>query len=973
MLLCMSARTAIKYRFVSCFILIVFACAFLSVSTASGSQLSLHSVGPYRHVKHTKRKNNSLSEKKANALFLKTSRLTRRKLPLPNSSARVIVSAIPPDQVKWADDAADVPQKSLGQNWPEGTLTATASIVPTSINVNPKSPRIFAGMKNIQIVVHLMNRSSVAQRILFSQLRLMTNDQDNTPWFFILPLSALPDVIPPNGQAQQMFRVDTFDDTPFAQYHLLPQVTYVPATADLLQNGGFEQMGKINKQPQHSTAGADLPAGWDIPADAPANSEVAAIKSSSSYSALSTRIADWKDFTKLVVDNTTRIPAQGTGLLEAAHGSAGVVAEQVLKTIVPGRRYIAGVDAWGSGNIHIELLDQTGKSVGGQDRHLLPGSWRGRTITFQASKATASGKLSLFAESQKSWWDNAFCVPLDQVRRAAAEPVSLVISSPAAITKAVAYMGEDRQTEGDWIGKYGQYAFILCGMSAPEDMVGGQVRPLKCDWADMQKVYADETIRVSGKGNLRYAAWTGNPNDVQPRHYIDMPLRQGWDQVRALDNPQWGYRTSASWDDHGEVYEWGPDLYIRLRMPPGVWRVSYHFLDWNYSNSYNPRNYRLAFLDPKGAEICTARVLPPQHGTGIYKVFRVQGGRDIVLRVRKDFSLNAIIAGIFVDPLVPARGPVPQISGVTGVAASQLADATKKWRNAASSVAGFPGEANALQEYRNVLVASVGREAAARTLTKLGDQWFSDGEFWRSALAYQAVPLAAGLTPQQREKINEDRALQFRIVFPRYAVRKINEAILTLNSLPNTEKLTATRALATRLFDVAIKDHTDSNGLQRLPMLLAKAGDDALETDLGYNGLTATECAKKLAIAERMTWYTSGWEDVANEGKRFWPTLAEKQKAGLGAGFFADHIVHPLGVLAQSDHAYLDQSVVLVNDFVRANPGTDAAGFAQYELATIYYQQGQNDQVSGICNAVISQHPDSRPAALCRQLLKSGH
>jgi len=248
--------------------------------------------------------------------------------------------------------------------------------------------------------------------------------------------------------------------------------------------------------------------------------------------------------------------------------------------------------------------------------------------------------------------------------------------------------------------------------------------------------------------------------------------------------------------------------------------------------------------------------------------------------------------------------------------------------------------------------------------------WFSDGEFWRSALAYQAVPLAAGLTPQQREKINEDRALQFRIVFPRYAVRKINEAILTLNSLPNTEKLTATRALATRLFDVAIKDHTDSNGLQRLPMLLAKAGYDALETDLGYNGLTATERAKKLAIAERSTWYTSGWEDVANEGKRFWPTLAEKQKAALGAGFFADHIVHPLGILAQSDHSYLEQSVALVNDFVKANPKTEAAGFAQFELAKIYFQQGQKDQAALICNKLTIDYPNSPLSSLGKELLK---
>ena len=975
MLLRISNLTTTKLHIVRCSFFSVFAGAFLFASIASGSPLPSHGGGSYRHVKQKHRKNGGVFGVQAITQHLKISRSTKSKLSLPNLLIGKIDNAVPPDQVKWADDAADIPQKSLAQNWPEGALAATVSILPSNVGVDTKPAHFTTGMKNVRVVIHLMNKSSVAQRILFSQLRLLRNEKENTPWFFILPLSALPDVIPPHGQAQQVFRVDTFDDTPSGQYKLLPQISYAPATADLLQNGGFEQNGRISQVQLSlmSSTSINSATAWDIPADAPANSDVVTIKSSSSYAALSTRIADWNDFTKLASDNTFRIPSQGAGLLEATHGSAGVVAEQTLKSIVPGKRYIVGVDSWGGTNIHLELLNQLGKPVGDQYRSFLAGCWRSRTFTFQASKSTATGKLSLLADSQKSYWDNAFCVPLDQLRRAAAKPVSLVISSPAATTKAVAYMGEDRQTKGDWIGRYGQYAFILCGMSAPEDMVGGQVRPLKCDWADMDKVYADDTIRVSGKGTLRYASWTGNPNDVQPRHWIDMPLRQGWDQVRALDNPQWGYRTSASWDDHGEVYEWGPDLYIRLRMPPGVWRVSYHFLDWNYSNSYNPRNYRLAFLDPKGTEICTARVLPPQHGVGVYKVFRVQGGRDVVLRVRKDFSLNAIIAGIFVDPLLPEHGPSAQITEVIGPAGKRLAAATKKWRIAANSVVGFDRETAALQQYRNVLVASVGRDIAARTLTKLGDQWFNDGEFWRAAVAYETVPLATNLTPLQEEKIDENRALRFRTVFPRYAIRKVNEAIAALNSLPGPEKLSEKRAMAARLFDVAIKDHTDSHGLQRLPMLLAKAGYDALEANSGYNSMTATERAKKLAIAERMTWYTSGWDDVVNEGKRFWPTLTEKQKAALGAGFYADHIVHPYGILAQSDHSYLDKSVEMVTAFVKENPGTDAAAFAQYELAKVYYQQGQNDQVHNLCDQVISEHPNSRPSTLCKALLTQIH
>ena len=877
--------------------------------------------------------------------------------PLPASAAPFAATPAP-DQVEWADDASDVPEKSLAKDWPVGAVESTAE-------VEKMGGVMAAGVKEIRVGLHLVNHSAAAQRILLTGLRFQVGGRDNTPWFFVLPLTGLPADIPAQGRADQEFRVDTFSDTPPGAYRIMPEVVCLAASADLLYEGEFEKIGMSYPR----VAKDAITGGWVVPADAAPSAQATVVKAAMPYAALSQQIAGWKDFDSLFTDDARHIAAQGAGLLEVKNTNGNAL-EQTVADLTPGQRYIAGADTWNGQSLHVELRDAANKSIGGQDRGYFPACWRGRTISFRASKTTASGQLSLSGQGT-TWWDNAFFAPEKALRRAA--PHSAALTLAVQPVSDVSYLGQDTDTQGNWTGKYGHYAFILCGMSAPEDMVGGQVKPLKCDYADMSHVYADETIRVSGPDTLRYASWTGAPRDAAPRHWIDMPMRLGFDRQQALDNPQWGYRTSASQDDHGETYAWGPDLYFRLRMPPGEWRVSYYFLDPNFGNTANPRTYRLAFLDTKGQEICTARVLPPWHGQGVYKVFRVRGGRDVVLRIRKDFSINAIIAGVFVDPLTPQIAPPAQAAGITGAGAQRLKIAVRQWRNAAQAVDGFAGEVSALDLYRDALLSTLGRDRAKKTLDALGDRWFADGEYWRAAIIYGILPPASSSPPLEIAQQDEYRAVQFRSVFSRYAARRIGEAVAALKTLPPDRQQAAMRSMAARFFDVAIKDHTDSHGLQRLPMILAKTAYDTLESEVGYDRMTATERAKKLAIAERMTWYTIGWDDVVNEALRFWPTLTEKQKAMLGPGFFADHVIQPLGVLAQSDPSALDKATRLVNDFAKTNPNTDAAAFAQYQLAAIEYQQGKNDQARTLCSAVIIQRPKTNPAFLCKTLLDKIH
>lgn len=212
---------------------------------------------------------------------------------------------------------------------------------------------------------------------------------------------------------------------------------------------------------------------------------------------------------------------QGDGLLEA-ESSGGSVAEQAIKSLKAGERYIAGADSWGTTRLRIEPLDGAGASLGFAERFQSVANWRTSIIRFVAPPKSAFGKVTLRANG-KTWWDNVFLTPENAIRRVKFTPTILkVADSEKSRTGAVVYLLNDRDTQGDWTGKYGNYAFILSAMSAPRDMVGGQVKPIKCDFRDWTKTFKNETIRVRGEGELRYTGWTGNPRDPEPRHWIDL-------------------------------------------------------------------------------------------------------------------------------------------------------------------------------------------------------------------------------------------------------------------------------------------------------------------------------------------------------------------------------------------------------------------------------------------------------------------
>jgi len=857
-----------------------------------------------------------------------------------------------PAQAQWDQDSKSGPQTLLDRQWPAGELKARLEVVSTAkpeAAAVPTTPTARAGSKAIEIVLRLSNPTEAGQRVLLSAVRALNGKSDSTARFWSLPLSSLPTTIPAHGEAEQRLRLDTFDDTPSGAYSLEPVVLAVPVADDLLANGGWEEA---------------TPKSWELAAGA------SVVDSAAPLSEASNQTSDWTDFSKLSFSNDRRTTTQGQKLLEA-NGEA--VGSQTLGSLAPGERYVAGVDSWGGRRLRVDILDAASTSLASQERTFSGvwwmdnvGNWRGRVLGFQLPAKAVAVKLSLLGNAGKSWWDNAFLVREKDIRRAAFEAAPLSVAAPAAPEAPVKYLGEDTGTQGDWIGKYGQYASILCAMSSPRDMVGGAVKPIKSD-RDLQKNYANETVHARSQAELRYSSWTANPGDPETRHWIELNAMRT-DDRRALDNPQWGQRTYASWDEHGEMHPndaKGNDLFVKLRLPPGQWRASFYFIDWDWWYTAVPRNHRLAFLDDAGRETCTARVT--NFGQGIYKVFQVAGGRDVTMRIRKDFSVTVVLSGIFLDRISPQIEPQVQVA-IPEVNAAQLQNAVQQWRQAASAVAGFDAEEKALRGYAQVLLQA-DRVQAASALEKLGDAWFAVGEYWRAGLAYDLMPRDPNLAEGDISE-PEKRALQFRAVFPRYAQSKLRQALEVLAKLPPEDRLSDTRDLASSIFDAAIEDHSDSNGMERVPMLLAKTAYDDLEKQVGYANLKASERARLLAIAERSTWYSTGWSEVATEAQRFWPTLNEKQRAQLGPGFFADHVVRPLGVAAQKDNALFDKAIALVYALANAQPDAEATGFAQHALAEIYAQRGQADKARELCQAIIARGENSRPATLAKGLLK---
>jgi hypothetical protein len=210
---------------------------------------------------------------------------------------------------------------------------------------------------------------------------------------------------------------------------------------------------------------------------------------------------------------------------------------------------------------------------------------------------------------------------------------------PCVYSTNAAYLGEDWRTLGDWTGRYGLQDGILCSLAAPGDHNVG--------WGWRDFIDPHMGAHHAGGDSLRYWIASNQVKTADPRCPYSTVV---------------GYRRIGEWDDHGEAYPMsydGPDVWIAVGLPDGVFRVSIYFCDYNgHSSAERNRDYLLE-LKPyvtnsaewdKQPTLAQCRV--HDFWGGVYKSFIVTGAGKYHFKIGRNHSFNTMCNAVFVDRLV---------------------------------------------------------------------------------------------------------------------------------------------------------------------------------------------------------------------------------------------------------------------------------------------------------------------------------
>ncbi len=252
------------------------------------------------------------------------------------------------------------------------------------------------------------------------------------------------------------------------------------------------------------------------------------------------------------------------------------------------------------------------------------------------------------------------------------------------------WVGVDEETGGDWVGRYGSYAYILAGYQVNYE--GG---PYQVPWNPGHDV--GDTCE-----GLGYEVYTGNLGESPYAPPLD-PARSYWitataayvdvDDVLKLPDgtlptdPNTGGVVVPTWDDHGEAYacwqhasppdsrtfpdEPQPGLYLDLTIPAGSYYLSIYAVDLGYYN----RTQTYTLFDSEGNQLGGPYTLEEFKEEGAYITFYVEFNEEttVTLRVTEEptdqsglwnpkncgLAINAVIGGVFLDRLCDITGHTP--------------------------------------------------------------------------------------------------------------------------------------------------------------------------------------------------------------------------------------------------------------------------------------------------------------------------
>jgi len=211
------------------------------------------------------------------------------------------------------------------------------------------------------------------------------------------------------------------------------------------------------------------------------------------------------------------------------------------------------------------------------------------------------------------------------------------VSAAAPVPGTATYLGDDWQTQGDWVGHYGHQYAKLCGISGSFEETGYHAfERTGPHYKEFPSVYANTAELITP-------------------------------EQRTLYVPSLGFRRQAevndgSWrtDKYSDNFE-GPDLWVTFTVPAGVQRASFYFVNNDgHQSPYSKRNYFLEMKadkptlaeEDRASALASARVA--DYYRGVYKQFLVIGPGTFHLKIGRSYSSCTKLNGIFLDK-VPAE------------------------------------------------------------------------------------------------------------------------------------------------------------------------------------------------------------------------------------------------------------------------------------------------------------------------------
>ena len=328
------------------------------------------------------------------------------------------------------------------------------------------------------------------------------------------------------------------------------------------------------------------------------------------------------------------------------------------------------------------------------------------------------------------------------------------------------FFGDDWQTGGDWVGRYGHSLALLCGLSAP-------TLDLCSDSRDHVEVKTGpHTSNAQGISNSYFAA----------------------EDAGALYDPLAGRNVNAEISDAASqrgLYpsSWqGPDLHVVTTIPAGLHCVSLYFNNFDvamFSGSNQFCDYLLElrqYVDGSPADESQpplARTRVTDFTGGVYKQFILHGPGKFLFLIHRNRSLRTNLQGVFIEQLSGVLPENPkEIASLAGASFDPPAPDETAPANLGEIVAaarGLWGRLDGMWEKRSATPVALpfylwAYRAAARggATADLLASWRQQIELWvpeerpefkkRTAAAWKAYSAAhPDAAKQDSEKIEKSR------------------------------------------------------------------------------------------------------------------------------------------------------------------------------------------------------------------------